>query len=232
MSKIYQYKSLQASVKDVDGKKGIVTGYFSAFNNIDSDGDVIRKGAFSKSISENGPKSSRPRIKHFLNHNPYQPLGVLIDLKEDDYGLYYESKIGDHILGKDFLKMVDSGLVTEHSIGFKTIKEQPIQGANEMTELQLREGSSLTAWGANEYTPLIGRKGTIDIDLIEKQKKQLEHFVKNSDVSDETIELLEIQIKQLLQFIQDATEPNNDSLSREKKERQALAIRLLDLKIY
>ena len=44
----------EMQIKDVDGKKGIVTGYFSDFNSIDSDGDIIKPGAFQKSISHYG----------------------------------------------------------------------------------------------------------------------------------------------------------------------------------
>ena len=62
MEKKYSYREAEISeffpiqIKDIDGKKGIVTGYFADFNSIDSDGDIIRPGAFSKSISEWGPK--------------------------------------------------------------------------------------------------------------------------------------------------------------------------------
>lgn len=223
MNKVYQYKSLQASVKDVDEKKGIVTGYFSAFGNVDSDGDIMMPGAFTKSIEDHGPTSQRPRIKHLLNHNPSQPLGVITSLKEDNYGLYYESKVGTHTLGKDFLKMVDSGLVSEHSIGFKTIREGKSGEANLIHEVKLYEGSSLTGWGANEMTPLTGIKG--DIDLLQEKAAQLEKFIKNSDVSDETIELLEIQIKQLLQLIQD-NEADKSKGTTTQNEPDELAITL------
>ena len=70
-SMIYGYKRMTQEVKDVDAKKGIVTGYFSAFNIKDSDGDIIVPGAFQKSLSEWFPKG---RIKHLLNHDPRQPL--------------------------------------------------------------------------------------------------------------------------------------------------------------
>ena len=115
MNSMYQYKSqlLGAVIKDIDGKKGIISGYFSHFDNVDGDGDIIRKGAFTKTIKENGPGSAMPRIKHLLNHEPGQPLGVLLDLKEDEIGLAYNSQIGQHSLGLDFVKMVESGLITE-----------------------------------------------------------------------------------------------------------------------
>lgn len=205
MNKIYQYKNLSCEIKDIDGKKGIVSGYFSAFNNVDSDGDIIRPGAFAKSIAETGPGSARPRIKHLLNHNPSQPLGVIQSLKEDSYGLMYESKIGSHSLGKDFIKMVESGLVSEHSIGFRTIKEEK-KDHNEILEVKLFEGSSLTAWGANEMTPLIGLKN-MNVDTLSDRIKQIEKFCKETDASDECIESLLIQIKQLTQLVQDLQEP-------------------------
>lgn len=217
-----EYNSLTApSIKDVDGKKGIVTGYFSHFDNVDSDGDIIRKGAFAKTILENGPNSARPRIKHLFNHNPTQPLGKLMLLTEDSTGLYYESQVGTHTLGQDFVKMVESGLITEHSIGYQVIKrnelnsfdnymKNPELGWRELTELKLYEGSSLSAWGANMLTPITGLKSEIKLsDLIERQKS-VERFCRNSDASDETIESLLLHSKQLTQLIITLrTEPDN-----------------------
>lgn len=193
---IYGYKSLNQSIKDVDVKKGIVTGYFSAFNVKDSDGDIIRPGAFKRSLEDWFPKG---RIKHLMNHDPSKPLGVLQVLKEDQYGLYYESKVGSHNLGQDFLKMVESDLVREHSIGFSVIREQKGQEGNEMFDLKLYEGSSLTAWGANEFTPLLGMKSTKDI---KDRIKTFEKFVRNSNATDDAIEMCLLEIKQLYQVVE------------------------------
>ena len=196
-SMIYGYKRLQQDVKDVDVKQGIVTGYFSAFNIVDADGDIIRPGAFKRSIDEWFPKG---RVKHLLNHDPKQPLGKINVLKEDDYGLYYESQIGKHSLGVDFLKMVDSDLVKEHSIGFNVRNQKKGKDANELLDITLYEGSSLTSWGANEYTPMLGVKS---LDQRVERVKKLERFVKHSDATDETIQLLMLEIKQLNQLIED-----------------------------
>lgn len=222
---VYTYKDFytvsSTSIKDVDGKKGIVTGYFAHFNNVDGDGDIIRRGAFSKTIRENGPDSSKPRVKHLQNHNPYQPIGKLMNLKEDDMGLAYESQVGTHSLGQDFIKMVESGLISEHSIGYKTIKKNQLQdwesyqknpsgGWNELTEVKLWEGSSLTAWGANELTPITSLKSTDKqkiIDLYIQKSEALEKFCRNSNATDETIEMLLIHNKQITQLLIDATEP-------------------------
>ena len=154
----------------------------ASFDVKDSENDIIKKGAFQKSIIEQGPKSSTPRIRHLMNHDPFKPLGVILELKEDNTGLYYESKIGSHSLGIDYVKMVDSGLITEHSIGFSTIKKT-VQNPNadyrdqttQLNELKLWEFSSLTAWGANQYTPLLGMKSKQGVeDRLAKLIKAIE----------------------------------------------------------
>lgn len=213
MKQIFEYKRLTAtsSIKDVDGKKGIVTGYFSAFDNVDASGDIIKKGAFAQSIVETGPSSSQPRIKHLLNHDVSQPVGKITSLTEDSYGLQYESQVGTHSLGQDFVKMIESGLVTEHSIGYEVMKRNQLQdysdymkspslGWYELTNIKLWEGSSLTGWGVNQKTPLTGMKSQ-NIDQIQKRLKGLEKFCRNTDATDELIDLLLIECKQLTQLI-------------------------------
>jgi HK97 family phage prohead protease len=233
MEKKYIYKdslvsdSLRLQIKDVDGKKGIVTGYFSDFNSIDSDGDIIKPGAFQKSISQNGPQSGKPRIKHLLNHDSSKPLGVLEVLKEDTKGLYYESRLGTHSLGVDFIKMVDSGLISEHSIGFQTVKYnqlkpwnewKPGEAAKELTELKLYEGSSLTAWGANMNTPLTGLKTEQKVRKINDRIDILIKSLRDGTFSDETFDLLEIELKQMQQAMIDlTTEPEQTTQPDEEK---------------
>lgn len=224
------------SFKDIDGRKGIVTGYFANFNSIDSDGDIIKKGAFSKTIMNNGPMSKKPRIKHLLNHDPSQPLGVLTELKEDDFGLYYESKLGSHSLGEDFIKMVDSGLITEHSIGFQTMKYNQLkpwnewkqgEAARELTELKLYEGSSLTAWGANMNTPLTGMKSEQKAAAAANRIELLMKSLRNGSFTDETFDLLEIELKQLQQLFIDLTkitEPDNHAILPSAKEDELLVL--------
>ena len=203
-SMIYNYKSFEGNVKDVDSKQGIVSGYFSAFGMVDSDGDIMMPGAFKRSIQDWGPEA-KGRVKHLLNHNPSQPLGKILELKEDSYGLFYRSQVGSHRLGQDFIKMVESDLIGEHSIGFRILREQKSAEANEIHEVMLYEGSSLTAWGANEYTPILGIKSSDNVIKMQEQIKSFEKFIRNSDVTDETIELCLIKVRQLAQTIEKAS---------------------------
>lgn len=217
---IYGYKTLELEVKDVDKKEGIISGYFSAFNIKDSDGDIIRPGAFTKSIQDWGP-DSKGRIKHLMNHNPSQPLGKILELKEDTYGLFYRSKIGSHSLGQDFIKMVESDLIKEHSIGFSDLtpdSKKKGDDGNNMTDLKLYEGSSLTAWGANEFTPLVEMKG--DLQTLSERIKAFEKFVRNTDATDETIDNCLLYIKQLAQVIETLNITQSAGAVEQKKEDQ------------
>ncbi|HEU4903170.1 MAG TPA: HK97 family phage prohead protease [Flavisolibacter sp.] len=237
MENIYQYKNISFELKDLDTKEGIVKGYFSAFNVKDSDGDIILPGAFTKSIKERGPQSQRPRIKWLIDHDTTQVPGVIKELSEDSYGLAYVGKVGTHNLGQDFLKMVESGIITEHSIGFKTIEEKKRDNANYMHVLHLMEGSSLKTWGANEYTPITGIKSEIEPEKLAVRIKRLEKFVKNTDATDECIESLIIEIKQLSQLLIDtltaspcttpAAQPAQEPEKEVTKEQDAILLHLI-----
>lgn len=216
----YQTKNipLAACLKDVDGKKGIITGYFAHFNSLDSDGDVIIPGAFTKTIAERGPGSTQPRVKHLRNHLVYEPVGTITALKEDTKGLYYESQPGTHFIGRDTLKMIESGLITEHSFGFETIAKEDKKDARHLLEMKLWEGSLLTGWGANERTgaAMLKSMGKENYTkLLSDRANAIEKFCRNTDATDATIELLLLESKQLTQIILDistkATEPETTS---------------------
>jgi len=212
MKPVYQYKSLHNEVKADSIKAGIISGYFSSFNIEDSYGDTVKPGAFTKTISEQGPNSAQPRIKYLLNHDVCMPIGKILTLQEDGYGLLYSAQVGTNNAAQDFLKMVDGGLITEHSIGFRTMKSMDKNDyrSRDLLELQLFEGSALSGWGVNQFTPLIGMKG--EADYLQKRLSRLEKFCRDSDATDETIETLLLEVKQLTQLTidlrkQDTTKP-------------------------
>lgn len=207
MHNLYSYKSTALKIKDVDTVKGIVSGYFSAFGMKDSDGDIIQKGAYAKTIQERGPKSTQPRIKHLLDHSTAKVIGVLQELEEDNYGLAYVSKLGTHTLGKDAAAMYADGIITEHSVGFKTVNAKSDQdGTNIITEIMLWEGSSLQAWGANQYTPVTGMKSTLkdNPDALFERMDKLTKALRSGTYSDETFELIEIEYNQIKQAIKES----------------------------
>jgi HK97 family phage prohead protease len=191
------YKDVfQCDLKDVDKKSRRMMGAFTRYNVLDSDGDIGRKGMFTKTWSENFA-----RIKHLLNHDATKPVGKIKRLWDDDEFAYYESIVGTHKLGDDVLDMAESGLLTEHSYGYNVVREQKSKEGNELLQVKQWELSTLTGWGANEYTPLLSFSKSVegkDIgQKMEARMKTLERFCFSSNASDDTIELLLLEIKQL-----------------------------------
>lgn len=221
-------KNASLTVKGIDLKNRIVEGYFASFDTIDSDGDVFVKGAFAKSISENGPKGTG-RIKHLYNH--WDTVGVLQELNEDDYGLRYVSKIGTHSLGEDVLKMINDGIITEHSVGFELLpdKVEVVNGDRYIKEVKLWEGSSLDKWGANANTPIL--KSSTERD--ELVKRIAEHMAKlqkamtdRTTYSDDGYMLLQIRINTLNEWMKSlvaveppskGTQPHNEPIATDEK---------------
>lgn len=204
--KVYQYKPLHFELKaDAIGANGIVEGYLSAFNIEDSMGDTMKPGAFAKTIMEQGPNASRPRIKYLLNHDVSLPVGKFIELAEDNYGLKYKAQLGTNAAAVDFRNMIESGLITEHSIGYQVIKsiDDKETYKREILEVKLYEGSALSGWGVNQHTPLLSLKAEEAEEMLQKRLNRIETFVRKSNLTDEISDLLLLEIRQLNQNIID-----------------------------
>lgn len=195
--------------KDIDKSSGIVRAYYSAFDNKDADGDIARIGMTLKSIKETGPGSSHPRIKHFLNHDITSPISLLQEMGEDSHGPWYQGAVGTHHGGQEFIKMAESGLITEHSYMGRPTRVRKSENGRELLEMQVMEVSSLTHWGANPLTPLTGLSKSLTkeerISYLSERINSIEKFCRNSDARDETIESLLIFIKQMEQHVIDLT---------------------------
>ena len=194
MNKILELKSINAEVKDVDTKKRVVTGYLSNFDNKDYDNDIIVKGAFTKSIKE------RKNSILFLNqHNWEQPHGFFNELKEDSKGLYFESNplVKGVSYSDDAIKLYDAGIITQHSIGFTTIKDEydSKSKARIIKEVKLYEGSNVTL-GANPETPFTGFKSFTPQEAND-QVNRIMKMLRNGTLTDESFLTLEIALKQL-----------------------------------
>lgn len=173
------------TLKDLDDQKGIVQFYFAHFGSRDSDNDRILEGAYEKTIKENFK-----RIKHIKNHNTGLPLGKIQALYSDTIGGICETKMSQATDGRDMMIMYKEGIITEHSQGFVTVKEQfnEMDGVNDITEVALWEVSSLTAWGANENAVTIGMKSLKSKQDIRKAinlLKGLDNILHRSQISDE-----------------------------------------------
>jgi HK97 family phage prohead protease len=213
LSKSYGAKNISFELKDISENSREVVFYASSFNVLDSDNDVIRKGAFTKSIQERGAASDGRKIAHLRNHDFEHQIGNIKEIYEDDFGLKVVSKLGQSTKANDALLDYQDGILREHSIGFnyvqdkiKFVEESPLNesGHWDITEVKLWEVSAVT-FGANEFTPVLDvAKGLDNQSQLIKKLEQLNasflKAIKNGKGTDERLENLEARFKQICEL--------------------------------
>jgi len=129
-----KYFPFELEEKDgVDVEERMIKGYFAVCGNFDGK-DIIDKGAFKKTLQEQGH-----RVKSFWIHDFFEPIGKPKELKEVSRGklpqkllerapeatggLYAELKISRTRRGDEALTLAKDGVLDEGSIGFDTVKE-------------------------------------------------------------------------------------------------------------
>lgn len=212
MSNFYNKKGISGAPIDMEDGSRTITVYYSAFGNVDSDGDIITPGAFTKTLKENGPQGKN-RVWHLFNHSTDKPVAKPYSIVEDSFGLKAMVKLPNTTLGNDTYELYKAGHITEHSIGFQTIKSQAKSTYNEITEIKLFEGSSVL-WGANSNTPTVDVKGQFKSGIIDEIGKTIKSL-RNGKFSDETFELLELRLKQLQQYL---VEIEDESVTNEQPQ--------------
>ena len=155
-------KDLSFEIKAVSDD-GLFSGYASVFDNVDSYGDIVRKGAFVESISEWEAKGKMPPI--LWNHDPSDPIGVYTKMQEDEKGLYVEGQllIDDVPRAKQTHALMKAGVIDGLSIGYR-VKEYLYNVDEEVTDLiklSLREVSIVT-FPANPETRIEAVKSRLD----------------------------------------------------------------------
>lgn len=144
---------------------GYVEGYLSTFNNVDSAGDVIRKGAWAKTIKEKIAAGAIPLMKRHYIHggDSSDVLGSIIAAKEDDYGLWVRGVFSPDPASQEIREKVVNGHIRYFSAGFRIINyRQHVEhesGAmvDELTELALMEGT-ITPFPANNMAVITAAK--------------------------------------------------------------------------
>ena len=196
----------QAPIADIDEKAGIVKGYGSIFGNLDSDKDIIEKGAYRKTLQENGK-----RIKYIYQHDITKPLGVMKELFEDDKGLAFTAEVPKTQLGKDVLELMKYGVIEENSVGIMPIvKEHDDQKKiRYLKEVKLYEVSAVTLAANNEAKIDEVKSEKERLENIEKRYNRLIKLVKGGNISDEMGYLLEYELQCLKANI-DFTKPTEE----------------------
>lgn len=186
---------------DADEKAGIIKGYGSYFGNKDSDNDVIMKGAYKKTIAENGD-----RVKYLYQHDMNQPIGKMVELYEDEKGLVFTAEIAKTQLGMDVVELMKTGVITENSVGIMPIQKQNKENYREITEVKLYEVSAVTL-AANDQAKILDVKGNIDVNKLSKRYDNLCKLIRKGSISDEMGFAIEAELLKLKSLFVEFTKP-------------------------
>lgn len=234
--------AIELSAKEFfDNGSGEVTGYASVFGNIDHARDVIEQGAFAKTLQMNMGK-----IRFLWQHDRYQPIGAIVEMREDTKGLWFRAVFANTPRGqeaRELLKM--NGAMGGFSIGFQVIVEMmdEVSGINRIKEIRLLEVSAVT-FPCNEEATVLGIKDEFsdeELALIEKFKdfivaERAKEVVEPSTVTEADIEALvvadaDIVVEPVAVVEEKSEEPEEITNSDESDEmvelKEALEVALL-----
>jgi len=142
---------------------GQFTAYASVFGNVDSYGDVVMPGAFTKTLAE-WVKSGNP-IPILFGHNMSDPdynLGAVVKAEEDAVGLKVTGQLDlENTKALQTYRMLKGRRINQMSFAYDEIDSGPAvhdgQDVWELRELKLYEVSIVTI-GANQETEILAVK--------------------------------------------------------------------------
>jgi len=172
-----QHLTLPANFKTASDD-GTLSGHASIFGNLDSQGDVVEKGAFREILTnENG------QIPMLWQHNSREPIGVAA-VREDFKGLAFDGRLvlADP-LAVSARAHVKAGSVRGVSVGYDVLKDGArfVDGVRHLIALKLYE-ISLVTFAANPLARVEAMKSRGDLEqaarewgLSKSQARRLAH---------------------------------------------------------
>lgn len=121
-----------------DGE-GVIEGYGSVFDVVDTGGDIVAQGAFTRSLQ------SGRKVKMLMQHDASDVVGVWDELSEDGNGLRVKGRILTQIRkGSEAYELVKAGALDGLSIGYRTVKSMDRGERRVIMQAELWEVSLVT----------------------------------------------------------------------------------------
>ena len=110
-------------------------GYAAVFGRPDRGGDVVRAGAFARSLRRGGRA-----VPLLWQHDPERPVGRIEYLREDKRGLRVIGRLSQGAAGREAAALLKEGAVSGLSFGYR-VRGAEGEGPRQLTELELIEVS-------------------------------------------------------------------------------------------
>ncbi|KUL96153.1 hypothetical protein DK26_08970 [Bosea sp. WAO] len=122
---------------------GAFEGYASLFRIADLGKDVVEPGAFRESLARRGPGG----VKLLWQHDPTEPIGRWIELREDTRGLHVRGRLSLAVArAREIHALMRDGAIDGLSIGFRSerARNDPRTGLRRLEKVDLWEISLVT----------------------------------------------------------------------------------------
>ncbi|MGV9857302.1 HK97 family phage prohead protease [Gordonia sp. NPDC003425] len=153
-------QSTDPNVKTDGLAEGEFIGYASVWDVVDSAGDAVQRGAFTKSLTDWAQRGDA--IPVYWSHNVADPdycVGHVLSAVEDDHGLKVHARIDQESpKGRQVYRMLRDRRVGQMSFMYDTVDSERKQDHTVLKELALHE-VSVVQLGANRATSIEQVKG-------------------------------------------------------------------------
>lgn len=117
-------------------RKGLrFAGYASVFDHLDRGGDIVRPGAFRRSLER------QRKVPLLWQHQPGRPVGYIEHLAEDARGLQVIASLHNDAFGRELARELEHGRLSGLSFGYRVKVAEQGRAAREISELELLEVS-------------------------------------------------------------------------------------------
>jgi uncharacterized protein len=150
------YCDFALEVKQQVTQEGVFRGYAAVYENVDSVGDVIERGAFAETLRR------KSRLPVLWSHDVAAPVG-LGELSDSLEGLMVQAELDlDTQAGRETYSRVRKGIVGGLSIGFRVPDGGAVErdGIRRLKRIDLME-VSLVAFPANDRARVLAVKSAI-----------------------------------------------------------------------
>ena len=192
--------NLQYETKALDvTEKGIVTVAVNGIGIEDVQHDISMPGSFADTLRDDIKK-----MRWYLNHDTRQLLGVPLTGEEKDGNLIMtgQMNLNKQIcrdVFEDYKLFHKAGRTLEHSIGVKAL-ERDATDRRKVKRWKMLEYSTLTGWGANPQTFLVGLKSAT-ADQLRDAVELIRMAFKQHGYSDERLKNYDMELNLLLKSL-------------------------------
>lgn len=161
-----QFKDMAVQAVKAGPEDGLLdgefVGYASVFGNVDSYGDIVDPGAFTKTLEEWAASGSPiPALWGHDFHDPFSNIGHVVEAVEDEKGLKVRVQLDlENAKAAQVYRLLKSGRVGQMSFAYDVLGYLDGEDGFHLTELKLYEVSVVPV-GANQETEILAVKSLV-----------------------------------------------------------------------